>query len=309
MCTPEYIADRAAEVAKEVGLEIEILDPAGLKARGYEGCLRVGTGSAHPPRMVILRHVPRKASQGDRGPGRQGHHLRHRRHQPQARRPHVGDEGRHGGRGRGALRHARAGPHRPRRQGGGHPLLRGELPRRQRAAAGRHLHGQERQVHHGRQHRRRGPPRPHRRPAPRGRGGRHPRRGHRDPDRRLRARARARAWPACWAPTATSSAASSAPARTTARPSGSCPWSRSTATRSRRPTPTSTTSPPAAWPGPSPPSLFLREFVPKGVAWAHLDIAGPMFKDKDWKYYEAGALGFGVKTLVDLSERFHDPVP
>jgi leucyl aminopeptidase len=49
-------------VAKEVGLEIEILDPAGLKARGYQGCLRVGAGSAHPPRMVILRHVPRKAS-------------------------------------------------------------------------------------------------------------------------------------------------------------------------------------------------------------------------------------------------------
>jgi leucyl aminopeptidase len=56
-------------------------------------------------------------------------------------------------------------------------------------------------------------------------------------------------------------------------------------------------------------SLFLREFVPAGVAWAHLDIAGPMFKDKDWKYYEAGALGFGLKTLVDLCERFHDPVP
>ena len=49
--------------------------------------------------------------------------------------------------------------------------------------------------------------------------------------------------------------------------------------------------------------------MPKGVAWAHLDIAGPMFKEKDWKYYEAGALGFGLKTLVDLSERFHDPVP
>src|SRR4029078_4505018 len=62
VCTREYIADRAAEVAKEVGLEIEILDPAGLKARGYQGCLRVGSGSAHPPRMVILRHVPRKAS-------------------------------------------------------------------------------------------------------------------------------------------------------------------------------------------------------------------------------------------------------
>ena len=49
-------------MAKEVDLEIEILDPAGLKARGYQGCLRVGAGSSHPPRMVILRHVPRKAS-------------------------------------------------------------------------------------------------------------------------------------------------------------------------------------------------------------------------------------------------------
>ena len=54
--------------------------------------------------------------------------------------------------------------------------------------------------------------------------------------------------------------------------------------------------------------LFLREFVPPGVSWAHLDVAGPMFKDKDWKYYEAGAIGFGVKTLVDLCERFREPL-
>jgi leucyl aminopeptidase len=54
--------------------------------------------------------------------------------------------------------------------------------------------------------------------------------------------------------------------------------------------------------------LFLREFVPSGAAWAHLDIAGPMFKEKEWKYYDAGAIGFGVKTLVDLCERFREPV-
>ena len=54
--------------------------------------------------------------------------------------------------------------------------------------------------------------------------------------------------------------------------------------------------------------LFLREFVPNGAAWAHLDIAGPMFKDKEWKYFDAGAIGFGVKTLVDLCERFRDPL-
>jgi len=55
-------------------------------------------------------------------------------------------------------------------------------------------------------------------------------------------------------------------------------------------------------------ALFLREFVPEGVAWAHLDIAGPMFRDRDWRYYEAGALGFGVKTLVHLVERFREAV-
>lgn len=50
--------------------------------------------------------------------------------------------------------------------------------------------------------------------------------------------------------------------------------------------------------------LFLREFVPEGAAWAHLDIAGPYLAEKNWKYYKEGATGFGVKTLVDLCERF-----
>ena len=52
--------------------------------------------------------------------------------------------------------------------------------------------------------------------------------------------------------------------------------------------------------------LFLQEFVPARTAWAHLDIAGPFIREKDWKYYEAGAIGFGLKTLVDLAERFND---
>jgi leucyl aminopeptidase len=52
--------------------------------------------------------------------------------------------------------------------------------------------------------------------------------------------------------------------------------------------------------------LFLQEFVPETTPWAHLDIAGPFLRDKEWKYYEAGAIGFGLKTLVDLAERFHE---
>jgi leucyl aminopeptidase len=50
--------------------------------------------------------------------------------------------------------------------------------------------------------------------------------------------------------------------------------------------------------------LFLQEFVPEGTPWAHLDIAGPFIKEKEWKYYEAGGIGFGLKTMVDVAERF-----
>jgi leucyl aminopeptidase len=52
--------------------------------------------------------------------------------------------------------------------------------------------------------------------------------------------------------------------------------------------------------------LFLREFVPEKTAWAHLDIAGPFLVEKAWKYYQEGATAFGLKTLVDLAERFDD---
>jgi len=52
--------------------------------------------------------------------------------------------------------------------------------------------------------------------------------------------------------------------------------------------------------------LFLQEFVPEGAAWVHLDIAGPFILERKWKYYSEGATGFGVKTMVDLAERFHE---
>jgi len=52
--------------------------------------------------------------------------------------------------------------------------------------------------------------------------------------------------------------------------------------------------------------LFLQEFLPEKTSWAHLDIAGPFLFDKPWKYYAAGATGFGLKTFVDLCERFEE---
>ncbi|HZP42774.1 MAG TPA: leucyl aminopeptidase [Candidatus Binatia bacterium] len=52
--------------------------------------------------------------------------------------------------------------------------------------------------------------------------------------------------------------------------------------------------------------LFLQEFV-EGVPWAHLDIAGPAFTEKDLPLAPRGGTGFGVRLLVrylgDLAAR------
>ncbi len=50
--------------------------------------------------------------------------------------------------------------------------------------------------------------------------------------------------------------------------------------------------------------LFLREFVPDGVAWAHLDIAGPAFNEgSPFGYTPKGGTGAAVRALVAIAER------
>lgn len=53
------------------------------------------------------------------------------------------------------------------------------------------------------------------------------------------------------------------------------------------------------WGGAINAALFLREFVGK-VPWVHLDIAGPSLSPKERGYYNKGATGCGVRTLVEL---------
>ncbi len=49
-------------------------------------------------------------------------------------------------------------------------------------------------------------------------------------------------------------------------------------------------------------ALFLQEFLPEGVQWAHLDIAGVAFQMNKWKYYQCdGANGFGLRTFVEIA--------
>ncbi|MCC9152612.1 leucyl aminopeptidase [Streptomyces parvulus] len=49
--------------------------------------------------------------------------------------------------------------------------------------------------------------------------------------------------------------------------------------------------------------LFLREFVGEGIAWAHLDIAGPAFNEGGaFGYTPKGGTGTAVRTLVRVAE-------
>ena len=42
---------------------------------------------------------------------------------------------------------------------------------------------------------------------------------------------------------------------------------------------------------------FLQRYVEPGVKWAHLDIAGMVWADKDGPTWAKGATGYGVRLL------------
>ncbi|MEA5480522.1 leucyl aminopeptidase [Pseudanabaena galeata UHCC 0370] len=47
-------------------------------------------------------------------------------------------------------------------------------------------------------------------------------------------------------------------------------------------------------------ALFLKQFVEKTKVWAHLDVAGPVWTERESGYNNAGGTGFAVRTLVNL---------
>lgn len=50
--------------------------------------------------------------------------------------------------------------------------------------------------------------------------------------------------------------------------------------------------------------IFLKQFIPQEVPWAHLDIAGTAWTDKDTGAAPRGATGFGVRTLFEIARRW-----
>jgi leucyl aminopeptidase len=63
LLTPRVLADRAAAIARDTGLQVEILDEKAIASLGMGLLLGVGQGSANPPRLIVLRHTPRGNTQ------------------------------------------------------------------------------------------------------------------------------------------------------------------------------------------------------------------------------------------------------
>lgn len=56
--TPDWLAEQAATVAREAGLEVSVWDEEQLAREGFGGILAVGQASASPPRLVRLDYRP-----------------------------------------------------------------------------------------------------------------------------------------------------------------------------------------------------------------------------------------------------------
>ena len=95
-CTPTYLAPEAKKLAKAPRVKVEVLDRKDCEKLGMGSFLAVAQGSDEPLKFIVLRYSGARQGRGARGAGRQGHHLRHRRHLAQARRRDGRDEVRHG---------------------------------------------------------------------------------------------------------------------------------------------------------------------------------------------------------------------
>ena len=54
---PETLAERAVEVGKESGFEVEVFDEEQIEKLGMKAFLEVGKGSEHKPRLIVMRYM------------------------------------------------------------------------------------------------------------------------------------------------------------------------------------------------------------------------------------------------------------
>jgi len=54
--TPEYLAEKACDIAEQYGMEVTVLDRAGIEAEGLYGLAAVGRSATNEPRFIMLEH-------------------------------------------------------------------------------------------------------------------------------------------------------------------------------------------------------------------------------------------------------------
>ncbi len=60
--TPQWMVERAGEVARDNGLQVTVWDEQALREQGFGAILGVGRGASRPPRLVQLSYVPENPS-------------------------------------------------------------------------------------------------------------------------------------------------------------------------------------------------------------------------------------------------------
>ncbi len=63
ICTPTYLAEQAAELAKTYDLQLEVLERDDMEKLGMGSLLSVSRGSRQPPKLIVLQYKKGKASQ------------------------------------------------------------------------------------------------------------------------------------------------------------------------------------------------------------------------------------------------------
>jgi leucyl aminopeptidase len=56
VATPEYLAERAREISGRYGMQVTVLDRAGIEAEGLTGLATVGRSASNEPRFIVLEH-------------------------------------------------------------------------------------------------------------------------------------------------------------------------------------------------------------------------------------------------------------
>lgn len=56
VATPEYLAQQAREIAEKYGMELDVLDRAGIEGEGLTGLATVGRSASHEPRFIVIEH-------------------------------------------------------------------------------------------------------------------------------------------------------------------------------------------------------------------------------------------------------------